>query len=477
MSILWYGHWQLKKSHVISSGLGPDIGDYQVRIYVHRESGTDNLAHVYLDTDCNADFSDIRFYDPVNDVFLPHYLEYVNGVIANFWVRFPLIPVAGCTIEIVYGYPLAVSASNGFATFPLFDDFYNSTMNTDRWQQCGSKPLPTFGNDVCNIDTANDGVRSIASFGAGHSIRFRANFQSGASSLSVSFCNSPTGYTVPSGYAFWGIRVYGGGTFAMDIKQMFSPYYDEAQIVPGGAIGEYRLYEFERREGYRDWGFRVNEVGKAGGGGFYVTADLPILIESNNVGINLLVDYIFVRKTLDIPVEHGTWGSKTDIITWDEMDKYYMNETIKVGDDSKSAAMTICEEIIRLTDTAFRAMHIKIFHEIVKVGDSSTGFLVYLARELIRIGNLAAGAFIAHETVLVHNGDNPDCQGCDEYGIGHSNDDIDEYGNPIFGQLKAVGTYILKKIHYKVDTNCVVVPQVAICNEEILVYNEGKEDT
>ena len=125
----WLSGWQYRKSHEIEGSSAGAQTNYQVKIIVHKGTGTDSGEHVYCNNHCRDDFGDIRFTKDDGTTELYYWLEeYISGDKATFWVKIPSIPASPdkATIYIYYGKSDATTTSNGKDTFPIFYDF-----NTD----------------------------------------------------------------------------------------------------------------------------------------------------------------------------------------------------------------------------------------------------------------------------------------------------------------------------------------------------------
>lgn len=112
--------WAHYKRITISSTVA--VTDYQLRFTVNRSTGTDSEYTLYVGTDCNADYSDIRFTKADNETELSYFIEpeYTSSV-AYIWVKLDSIPTDGTTFNMHYGNPDATattsSISNTFATY------------------------------------------------------------------------------------------------------------------------------------------------------------------------------------------------------------------------------------------------------------------------------------------------------------------------------------------------------------------------
>jgi len=127
----WLSGWKYRKSHTINGSTAGAQTNYQIRIKVHRTTGTDSGEDVYVGTKCRADFGDIRFTKSDGVTLLDYWLEEYDGGVATFWVEVDSIPASpGATmIYIYYGKSDATTTSNGFNTFLFFDDFEDGVLD------------------------------------------------------------------------------------------------------------------------------------------------------------------------------------------------------------------------------------------------------------------------------------------------------------------------------------------------------------
>jgi len=96
----WLSGWSYRKSHEIQGSTAGAVSDYQMKVVVHKGTGTDDGENVYCNNHCRDDFGDIRFTD-VNGNELPYWMEEkVDGDYAVFWVKVPSIPASPNTATI-----------------------------------------------------------------------------------------------------------------------------------------------------------------------------------------------------------------------------------------------------------------------------------------------------------------------------------------------------------------------------------------
>ena len=108
----------------------------------------------------NPDYSDIRFTD-LDNTLLPYWIESHDASSAIVWVKVHTIPTTGSQIYLYYGNPGAESLSNGYATFPFFDDFDGSSVNSTRWtSRIGTGASISIADSIATF-TSGSGVGNV----------------------------------------------------------------------------------------------------------------------------------------------------------------------------------------------------------------------------------------------------------------------------------------------------------------------------
>ncbi|RKY40137.1 MAG: hypothetical protein DRP85_09145, partial [Candidatus Makaraimicrobium thalassicum] len=112
----WNASWSRKRPiHINNTGNSNALTDYQVMI------------NITYDSDMNTNFSDIRVVNETSGETVPYWIENKSdGSWCKLWFNASYIPASSwCndTYYLYYGNPSASSASDGEATFLLFDDF------------------------------------------------------------------------------------------------------------------------------------------------------------------------------------------------------------------------------------------------------------------------------------------------------------------------------------------------------------------
>lgn len=126
--------WDWRKSHLIQPSVGAGTL-YQIKLTAYYGSGADTSTGVYLDSESQTDFEDVRFTDNDGSTLLDHWIyERSNSSYCIFWVEVADdLSSDAVIIYIYYGNALVGSTSNGVDTFLQFDDFegYSEAQNLD----------------------------------------------------------------------------------------------------------------------------------------------------------------------------------------------------------------------------------------------------------------------------------------------------------------------------------------------------------
>jgi len=116
--------WTKKAPIHINNTAGSALTDYQV------------MLNITYDSDMNNNFSDIRVVNETSGETVPYWIEdKADGSWCKLWFNASYIPAnSWCndTYYLYYGNPSASSASDGEATFELFDDWQEKNKWTER---------------------------------------------------------------------------------------------------------------------------------------------------------------------------------------------------------------------------------------------------------------------------------------------------------------------------------------------------------
>ena len=109
---------------------------------------------ITYDSDMQADFNDIRFYDATSETELPYWIEEkTDSTSATVWFKTGV----NNNVEMYYGNTSATSSSDGDSTFELFDNFDSNPSwdvyggNTWTWNGAGYYDTPNSGTQAGTI--------------------------------------------------------------------------------------------------------------------------------------------------------------------------------------------------------------------------------------------------------------------------------------------------------------------------------------
>lgn len=151
----WLSGYGYRKQITINGSTAGAQTNYQMKLRVHKGSGSDSGGDVYLNNHCQDDFDDVRFTKSDGTTELDHWREsYVSGDYAIFWIEFDTIPASPdhAHFYIYYSNAGAASGSNGDNTFLFFDDFPGASLDTNKWQGDTANWSVSGGNAQCSTD-------------------------------------------------------------------------------------------------------------------------------------------------------------------------------------------------------------------------------------------------------------------------------------------------------------------------------------
>jgi hypothetical protein len=146
----WDESWAYRRTITVSNSSGSNLTDFQIAITI-------DTAALITAGKMKSDCSDIRLTDN-NSSLLPVWLETYglnacNSTTSKLWTKLSSLPTSGATVYLYYGNSLASSTFDGNNVFMFFDDFDNSSIDTNKWNQTGS--LTSISNQRLRADRAN----------------------------------------------------------------------------------------------------------------------------------------------------------------------------------------------------------------------------------------------------------------------------------------------------------------------------------
>ena len=152
----WLEGWSHRRAiNIDNLQNGGSLIDYQVKASVNYESRMKN------------NFSDVRFTAEDGSTLLSYWMEtYSDSSFATFWIKVPSIAASSIsTLYMYYGNSaVSVSTSNGPDTFPLFDDFSGSGLDSNVWTQQlrGTGSAVSVADSECQLHVADAETNSAS---------------------------------------------------------------------------------------------------------------------------------------------------------------------------------------------------------------------------------------------------------------------------------------------------------------------------
>jgi len=166
--------WTKYKLFSVKNSGASALTNYQVKLTVKRSTGTDLGSTVFVGTDCEEDYDDLRFTKADGTTLLDYWIETASSSEAMVWVELDSLPAGKTTdFKIFYGNSEAAAASDGDATFPLFDDFPGNSIDGDKWTATAGVAV---SGSICTITSTSGTSYNITSksvFGLGYAVRAR----------------------------------------------------------------------------------------------------------------------------------------------------------------------------------------------------------------------------------------------------------------------------------------------------------------
>ncbi len=333
--VAWLSNFEHRKSHVIQSSSGAGL-NYSIRIVVHYGLGTDSGENVYCNTDCQSDFSDIRFTLDDGLTYLTYWLqEKSNGNYAIFWVKIlDNLDSLDSTIYVYYGAEGISSESDGEATFSFFDDFSDSNLDLTKWNATvgveNTDFIVTEGELRIEPSTAEVYIFSNLDFSPGVAYYARVYFDNYRVS-GFHEKNPATGYSVWSmteDGASWRTLPYERVNIENEGDNGNKP--DIPQMENQWQVHTIHWYSANHLE------VKIDDIEK-----YDTTSSIPdgepeipvhFFCSDGDLNSYLYIDWIFVRKLVENEPSHGVWGSQEDRPSFLENWDYRKSHTI-LGSD------------------------------------------------------------------------------------------------------------------------------------------------
>jgi len=306
----WLSGWGYRQSHVVENATGAGT-NYQMYFNVYRGTGTSSGNKVYLQNHNASTFpNDLNFTDNDEVTPLDYWVEDSNSSWAGVWVEVTdNLNTTDQTIYVYYGKSDATTTSNGVNTFPFFDHFLGSSLNTSKWGESG---VVSVSNSEVNLDN-DDGIKSLTTFGLSYSVIAKAK----ADEQDVLFIAFSNGY-IPNPDPLTVVQIYQSD---YDANNNFDCFSCRAATSSGSSTSQLIDDQLDFRDTY--YNYEINRVlNKAK---FYQagslmttittyvpTTSLPVscCVWDSSQESTLTVDWVLVRKYVDPEPSYGSWGGE-----------------------------------------------------------------------------------------------------------------------------------------------------------------------
>lgn len=299
----WLTGWSYRKSHLILNATGAGT-NYQVSITCYYGSGSDSGAKVYLNSHSQTNFADLRFADDENSLLFAWNETQYNGLNITVWVKInDDLSSNNATLYLYYGNPTAEAYWDGTNTFNFFDDFMGDSLNLTKW-------IVREGE----VTVSDSQLILAGTIGTRGRIDGLTSFNPNTAIYAKSRCSDP-----PKEYVQL-ISARDGVVFSNDIilyRQggvwwLHNEANDVSQDVSCGAI----MYAPTQMHIYKIFWTTITVLQQDDNGTVTLTTNVPTVPlvyyyrEGTEVGGDVYVDWVFVRKYVNPEPSQSIWGSE-----------------------------------------------------------------------------------------------------------------------------------------------------------------------
>ena len=315
----WLTGWKYRKSVLLDRASGA-VTNYQMWLTIYRSTGVDAPGKVYIGTNCEADYDDIRFTASDGTTLQDYWIESSDANSAIVVIEFNSIGTSATTFYMYYGKADAPSVSNGADTFIKFEDF--------EWGNDEDDLTTSGGSITWTAVTGNAKVDTAKSYGGSKSARFTATATYSSytipitadanQSIQLRFWKSENCINGPN-------LTQGNGTerWVVQFDQTQSLYYFGEGVTNSGVdctAATWQLLEVNNFNFIPEGSFSIhlNSVNVANPAGMYDSATwvnvMRVLNADPTAGRDIWIDNVIVRNWRSVEPAWGVWGGEEEIV-------------------------------------------------------------------------------------------------------------------------------------------------------------------
>jgi len=273
------------------------LTDYQVSIILDNRTGLSTTTLFYTNGTTRSTWEDVAWTDTSNTT-LGFWKENRTDTTTNttWWIKVPSIANDNTTkIRLFYGNASeTTSYADGDATFPLFDDFPGTSLNTSKWDT--TIGTNTISNSVLNLTgfAASSYDLSKTTFGTGYATTHRSNRSNWGSpdgSFLTGFRSSPPIINFSIFYAGWPV----GGVLNGVNGNNTGTYPSVTFAYPSANVFHILTVI---RNGTTSIIYSIDGISPKSTTTYITSSSIPVIIgiDGSAPGSTIFTDWVFVRK-------------------------------------------------------------------------------------------------------------------------------------------------------------------------------------
>lgn len=318
--------WTYRKSHAITGSTGAGT-NYQVRVVVHKTTGTDSGPDVYLGSNVRDDFGDVRFTAGDASTVLSYWLEgqsLTSGSQAAFWINVTADLGTNQNVYIYYGNSSATTNSNGTNTFLLYSDWEDQTLQGWTINNAGGSgsgsvvSLNSFWQLKLNAPSTSARVQAFKAYSAAPGIMIESIMTTGTTAgdgvyigFSDGTMQSASEDASQNGYMF---SLGRNGNTADMIQKTVASAFTTLATTAGSVANSTTYYIGLSWTGTTLKGYRNRSQILSATDNSYSSRSYAFISADVN---DKYYDWIYVRKYINPEPANSTWGAEENVYSFD----------------------------------------------------------------------------------------------------------------------------------------------------------------